>query len=516
VPAIRSFFIFDQFSDQSWRDKIIASAASGAVHGGRSSFLRALDRYASLHAKLLSPSLDGARRHEGRTTMDTATPVGGLDHTVTELERQTMSRVARRLLPLLILCYFIAYLDRVNVGFAALTMNKALGFSSAVYGFGGGIFFIGYFIFEVPSNILLSKVGARIWIARILITWGIISGFTAAVTGPISFYSVRFLLGLAEAGFFPGIILYLTWWFPSYYRSRITGIFMAAIPLSNILGSLVSGVLLNLDGLLGIAGWQWLFILEAVPATILGVVFWLYMTDWPADAHWLEPAQRDWLIARLDSERAQREAIRSYSLKQALLDKRVLLLSLVYFGGTFSGYGIVLFQPQIVHRLAAGFGMTGVINAIPYVFGACAMVLWGRHSDRAGERPWHVAIAYYVGAIGLILTGLMIDPVMTMAMLVIASIGQSSTGPTFWSLPTAMLSGAAAAGGIALINALGNLGGFFGPYIFGLIKDATGGSFTIGLTVLALGPIISGSLVLALGHDRRLEHIPNRPSAAEG
>ncbi|HUN39844.1 MAG TPA: MFS transporter [Acetobacteraceae bacterium] len=448
--------------------------------------------------------------------MNDAADAAGLTHGVTDLERQTMARVGRRLLPLLIACYFVAYLDRVNVGFAALTMNKALHFSSAVYGFGGGIFFIGYFIFEVPSNMMLAKVGARLWIARILITWGIISGCTALISGPVSFYSVRFLLGLAEAGFFPGIILYLTWWFPSYYRSWITGIFMAAIPLSNILGSIVSGFLLNLDGFAGIAGWQWLFVLEAVPAVILGIAFWAFMTDWPADAHWLAPEQRNWLIARLESEKARRESIRNYSLKQALMDKRVLLLSLVYFGGTFSGYGIVLFQPQIVHRLAAGFGATGLINAIPYVFGACAMILWGRHSDRTGERPRHVAIAYAVGAAGLIATGLMTDPIMTMTMLVVASIGQSSTGPTFWSLPTAMLSGTAAAGGIALINALGNLGGFFGPYLFGLIKDATGGSFTFGLIALALGPIVSALLVLALGHDRRLEHIPGRQPVAEG
>jgi MFS transporter, ACS family, tartrate transporter len=437
-----------------------------------------------------------------------------LGHEITDLERQTMTRVARRLLPLLMACYFVAYLDRVNVGFASLTMNKDLGFTSAVYGFGGGIFFLGYFIFEVPSNILLSKVGARVWIARILITWGIISACTAFIVGPVSFYSVRFLLGIAEAGFFPGIILYLTWWFPSYYRSRIVGVFMAAIPISNILGSLVSGFLLDLDGWLGIAGWQWLFIMEAAPAIILGVVFWLYMTDWPSQASWLMQAQRDWLIARLNAERSQREAIRHYSLKDVLLDKRVLLLSLVYFGGTFAGYGIVLFQPQIVHRLAAGFGTTGIINAIPYVFAAGAMVLWGRHSDHTGERPRHVAVAYAVGAAGLIATALMTDPVLTMVTLVIAAMGQSSTGPTFWSLPTAMLSGTAAAGGIALINALGNLGGFFGPYLFGLIKDASGGSFTFGLMALALGPLVSASIVLALGHDRRLEHIPVHQASA--
>ena len=383
-----------------------------------------------------------------------------------------------------------------------------------MYGFGGGIFFLGYFIFEVPSNVLLSKVGARVWIARILITWGIIAAGTAFIVGPISFYAVRFTLGVAEAGFFPGIILYLTWWFPSSYRSRIVGIFMAAIPISNILGSLVSGALLNLDGWMGLAGWQWLFILEAAPAIVLGVVFWIYMTDWPSEAHWLAPEQRDWLIARLNAERGQREAIRQYSLTQALLDKRVLLLSLVYFGGTFAGYGIVLFQPQIVSRLSSGFGMTGVINAIPYVFAAAAMILWGHHSDRTGERPRHVAIAYTVSAIGLVATAMMTDPVLTMVMLVIAAMGQASTGPTFWSLPTAMLSGTAAAGGIALINALGNLGGFFGPYLFGLVKDATGGSFMFALMVIALGPVMSAAIVLALGHDRRLEHIPARQLSA--
>src|SRR5580658_5168466 len=337
---------------------------------------------------------------ETMTTADAGALAAG-----TAIERETMARVARRLLPMLIACYFIAYLDRVNIGFAGLTMNKDLGFSSAVFGFGGGIFFLGYFLFEVPSNVILEKVGARTWIARILVTWGITSGCTALTVGEYSFFSIRFLLGLAEAGFFPGIILYLTWWFPSFYRSRIVAIFMAAIPVSNILGSLVSGVLLSLHGMWGLTGWQWLFIIEAAPAVVLGVAFYLYMTDRPEHADWLEPAQRDWLIARLAAERAQREAIRHYSLGEALRDKRVLLLSLVYFGGTYSGYGIVLFQPQIVHKLAEGYGMTGVINAIPYVFAVVAMLLWGRHSDRTGERAGHTAIGYSVGAIGLIACG---------------------------------------------------------------------------------------------------------------
>jgi len=239
---------------------------------------------------------------------------------------------------------------------------------------------------------------------------------------------------------------------------------------------------------------------------VLGIVFYFTMTDRPEQADWLEPAQRDWLIGRLATERTQRESIRHYGLGEALRNPRVLLLSLVYFGGTYAGYGIVLFQPQIVHKLAAGYGTVGVINAIPYVFGVTAMILWGRHSDRTGERPKHTAIGYSVGAIGLIGVGLMTDPVMTMTMLVVASIGQSSTGPCFWSLPTAMLSGTAAAGGIALINALGNLGGFFGPYVFGLVRDATGGNFTFGLFAIALGPIMSAIVVVCLGHDRRLEH----------
>src|SRR5271156_1568770 len=221
-----------------------------------------------------------------------AATMSGSATTELTLERATMARVTRRLLPMLMLCYFIAYLDRVNIGFAGLTMNKDLGFSSAVFGFGGGIFFLGYFLFEVPSNVILERVGARTWIARILVTWGLISGCTALVVGPYSFFTIRFLLGLAEAGFFPGIILYLTWWFPSFYRSRMTAVFMAAIPISNIIGSLVSGVLLNLHGLWGLAGWQWLFILEAAPAVVLGIVFYFYMTDRPEHAHWLEAQPR--------------------------------------------------------------------------------------------------------------------------------------------------------------------------------------------------------------------------------
>jgi MFS transporter, ACS family, tartrate transporter len=423
------------------------------------------------------------------------------------LERETMAKVTRRLIPLLMVCYFTAYLDRVNVGFAALTMNKALGFSAAVFGLGSGIFFVGYFLFEIPSNLLLAKVGAHRWIARILITWGIISGLTAFVWGEWSFYGIRFLLGLAEAGFYPGIILYLTWWFPSYYRSRIIGIFMTAIPISIILGSIVSSQLLRLDGWIGLQGWQWLFIIEAIPPIILGVAVMVYLTDGPAQAKWLRPDQQQWLVARLAAERTQRESIRHYALVETFLNPRVWLLTLVYFGQNVSGYGFVLFLPQIVSKFGASISEVGLITAIPYVFGGIAMVAWGWHSDRTGERNKHAAAACLLAFAGLAVCVFIDNPVIMMVALVLAQMGQSAIAPTFWTLPTAMLSGTAAAGGIAMINAVGNLGGFLGPSVVGVIKDATG-SFSLGLLVISLGALVGAVVLLALGHDRRLEHTP--------
>ncbi|MGD0102985.1 MAG: MFS transporter [Rhodopila sp.] len=423
------------------------------------------------------------------------------------IEKETMSRVARRLIPLLMVSYFAAYLDRVNVGFAALTMNKALGFSAEVFGIGSGIFFFGYFLFEVPSNLILSKVGARKWIARILITWGVISGATAFVTGTWSFLGIRFVLGLAEAGFYPGIILYLTWWFPSAYRSRIIGIFMTAIPISIVTGSLVSSQILRLGNWGGLHDWQWLFILEAIPAVILGFVVMFYLTDGPEHAHWLRPEQRQWLMARLARERSHKESIRHYSLKETMLNPRVWLLTLVYFGQNMTGYGVVLFLPQIVSRFGVGVGMNGLISALPFVAGAIAMVLWGMHSDRTGERPLHAAGACFLTFAALSVCVLLDSPVLTMIAIIVSQMGQSSIAPTFWTLPTAMLSGTAAAGGIALINAVGNLGGFLGPYMMGAIKDATG-SFSIGLLSIATGALVASIVLVVLGHDRHLEKAP--------
>jgi ACS family tartrate transporter-like MFS transporter len=427
---------------------------------------------------------------------------------VEQIERETMRRVARRLLPLLMVSYFAAYLDRVNVGFAALTMNKALGFSAGIFGIGSGIFFLGYFLFEIPSNLILSKVGARKWIARILLTWGIISGATAFVTGTWSFLGIRFILGLAEAGFYPGIILYLTWWFPSSYRSRIIGIFMTAIPISIVSGSLISSQILRVGAWGGLDGWQWLFILEALPAIILGFVVMYYLTDSPEQAHWLQPEQRDWLIRRLAAERSQREAIRHYKLSEIFANGRVWLLTLVYFGQNMTGYGLVLFLPQIVSRFGVGVGMNGLISALPFAAAAVAMVLWGLHSDRTGERHLHAAAACFLNFAGLAACVFLENPVMMMVVIILAQMGNASIAPTFWTLPTAMLSGAAAAGGIAMINAVGNLGGFLGPYLVGTIKDATG-SFSLGLLAISMGALVSSIVLVTLGHDRRLEEVPD-------
>jgi MFS transporter, ACS family, tartrate transporter len=434
-------------------------------------------------------------------------PIYQEDHAI---EHATMSRVMWRLMPILMVGYFCAYLDRVNTGFAGLTMTKALGFSSTVFGLGGGIFFISYFLFEVPSNLIMNRVGARRWIARILLTWAVISALTAFVTGPMTFFGVRFALGIAEAGFFPGVILYMTWWFPSYYRARMVSWFMAAIPISTILGSLVSSAILGMDGLLGLQGWQWLFLLEALPPVILAIVVIFYLTDRPSEARWLTPEQRQWLMQRIESEQKQRESVRRYRLMDALRSPRVWGLTAGYFGQNMAGYGLVIFLPQIVHQFGVSVGQVGLITAIPYVFAAVFMVYWSLHSDRTGDRVKHVVVASVMTSVGLALCLVFHNPFLTMAALILAQMGQSAIAPTFWPLPTAMLTGTAAAGGIALINAVGNLGGFFGPFLMGVIRDATG-SFPLGLLTLAMGTIISAIVVAFLGHNRHLERIP--PSA---
>lgn len=437
------------------------------------------------------------------------------------IETQTIAKVTRRLVPFLVLCYFVAYLDRVNVGFAKLTMNKDLGLSETMFGFGSGIFFVAYFLFEVPSNLFLEKFGARRWIARIMVTWGILSGLMAfipnisAATGlstEYTFYAVRVLLGMAEAGFFPGIIFFLTLWFPAIYRGRIVGLFMAAIPLSSVLGAPLSGQLLGFNGMGGLAGWQWLYILEAAPALVLSVVVLFYLTDRPAVAGWLAADERSWLARTLDAERAQRERVHQISVVQALLNPKVLALAIVYFGAVASNYGVGFFLPTIVKGFGLSNAVTGWVTAIPYVVGTLGMVWYSRRSDEKLERKGHAAVALLIAAVGLVAATLTEDPFLKMAAFSFSAFGVFSVLPVFWTLPTSFLSGASAAAGIAIINSIGNLSGFAGPFAMGYIKD-TYGSFNPGLLLIAAFVLLAMVIVLALPHDTSLEKVPGAAHA---
>lgn len=431
------------------------------------------------------------------------------------LESRTVGKASRRLVPFLVLCFLVAYLDRVNVGFAALTMNRDLGLSASAFGFGAGVFFLTYSIFEVPSNLFLERVGARRWIARIMFTWGLLSGAMAFVQGETSFYAVRMLLGIAEAGFFPGIIFFLTLWFPAVYRARIIGLFLAAVPLATVIGAPISGVLLGLDGVMGLRGWQWLFVLEAAPALLLSGVVLLYLTDRPAEATWLAADEREWLVSRLRQEQLRREAVRHYNVVQALRNPKVLLLCAVYFGAVANNYGLSFFLPQIVKGFGGSNVQAGIVTAIPYAAGALGAVWWGRRSDRTMERRLHLACALLFGSIGIAISTAIDDPVMKMIVLSIAAFGIFGSLPVFWTLPTSFLGGAAAAGGIALINSIGNLAGFVAPYAVGRIKDATGG-YTGGLLCVAGVSLLATLIVVALDHDHALERAPDPLVAGPG
>ncbi len=421
-----------------------------------------------------------------------------------ELEQRTMSKVSWHLVPFLMFCYFIAYLDRVNVGFAKATMIKDIGISDTVYGGAAGIFFIAYFFFEVPSNMALHKFGARKWIARIMFTWGLVSGAQAFVTGGFSFNIVRILLGVAEAGFFPGIIFFLTLWFPSAYRARIVGLFMFAIPISTVIGSPLSGFILNLEGVGGLHGWQWMYIIEAVPALLMTFAVLYYLTDRPSEAAWLEPDERAWLQKRLDAETANRESFVKMTWLQSMLDPRVIALGCVYMALNIPQYGLSFFLPQIVKDFGVSNVQAGFITAIPYAVGGIAMILWGRHSDKTGERVWHCIIPFIAMLVGLGLAAMIADPTLKMLAICIAAWGFFAILPVFWTLPTAFLSGAGAAAGIAAVNSIGNLGGYFGPQVFGYLKDQTGGT-TASLIFLACSAAVGIVLVYSLGHNPALE-----------
>ncbi len=414
---------------------------------------------------------------------------------VEPLEQETMSRVTWKLVPFLCICFMAAFMDRVNVGFAKQQMMLDLKFTTAVYGFGAGVFFIGYFLFEIPSNLIMVRVGARLWIARIMVVWGLVSACMAFVHTATGFYILRFLLGASEAGFFPGVILYLTYWFPLTHRSRTVALFMTAAVLSNVIGGPVSGVLLELDGALGIRGWKWLFVSEALPSLILGVVVFFRLPSGPEKAAFLRPEQRAWLVDRLARDGKQAVGTHDLSFLQTITDPRVVLLCAVYFANVIGGYGLDFFLPTLIQRAfpSASSGLVGALSAIPPLFAIVAMVLHGRSSDRRGERRWHVATALWWAALGLLLASLPVPAIFGLAALVLAVSGRWSTIAPFWGLTTTFLTGRAAAGAIAMINAVGNLGGFAGPFLMGFLKDQTG-DYIVGLRILA-GAMFAGGLL---------------------
>jgi MFS transporter, ACS family, tartrate transporter len=413
----------------------------------------------------------------------------------------TISKITWRLIPLLFLCYIIAYIDRINVAFAGLQLQKAFGVNSAryfeIFGLGSGLFFIGYFLFEVPSNLILSKIGARIWIARIMIIWGIVSSSMMFIKSPSGFYLMRFLLGVAEAGFFPGIILYLTYWFPARDRARTVALFSTAATLSGFVNSPISGRLLQLDGLKGLAGWQWLFLLEGIPAVLVGILVLCVLPDGPKKAHWLSAEEKSNLLAELEEEN-RADTGKKQSLRDVFTSGRVWLLCAIYFLLNVSGYGCEMWLPQIIQSFSNMSALqVGLLNGIPYITATVFMVLNGRHSDRTGERRWHVAASALVGALGYILSAYSSNIVFLLAGLAIGFAGVKGMVGPFWALSTASLGGTAAAAGIAWINSVGNLGGHVGPTVVGYLKSATGG-YSAAVAVLGCALAILACLAIVL------------------
>lgn len=402
----------------------------------------------------------------------------------TALERQTMKKVYLRLLPFCFILYFICYLDRVNIGFAALTMNKDIGLSAYVFGLGAGAFFWGYFILEVPSNLILEKIGARRWIGRIMISWGLVSGAFVFTQGPISFFILRFSLGLAEAGFFPGMILYFTYWFPPLHRARIVAGFMAAIPVSIGLGAPVSTAFLELDGLLGLAGWRWLFLAEATPAVIFGVICFFYLTDRPTHAKWLTTEEKVWLDAELQKERQTVTQHRTFSVLQTLINWRVLALAAIHFGQAGVSVGLAVFIAQIIKGLGLTNMQTGFATVIPYAAGTIGMLLWGHYSDLKNERRWNLTGSCTVMGLGCIIAALMTGSYWSVLGLSLITIGLYASNAHLFPLPAAFLTGPALASGIAWVNSVGILGGSASPPVIGYLRDLTG-DFAGGLYALA-------------------------------
>jgi ACS family tartrate transporter-like MFS transporter len=407
------------------------------------------------------------------------------------LRDQVLKKIAWRLVPLLTLAYVVNYLDRSNIGFAALTMNKDLGFTATEFGIGAGILFLGYTVFEIPSNLALYRFGARRWIARIMITWGLVSAATALVTGVKSYYLARLALGVAEAGFFPGVTYYLAAWFPTRMRTRMLAWFLVAIPVSSLVGGPLSGLLLELDGLFGLRGWQWLFIAEGLPAVILGAVVLRVLADTPASASWLTDEEKNILTAMLAEERRERPKT---DLRSALLDIRVIILALVQFGFTLGSYGVGIFLPQIIKGGGLSNVAVGFLAAVPYVFASLGMLWWAWHVDRTGKKIGNLTIACGLGAVGLVGSVLSGNLTVALTALTVALVGITSARAIFWPIPTRFLTAVGAAGGLAFINSIGTIGGFAGPYLMGWLRDFTG-SFEAGL--LAMAAILLATTLLA-------------------
>jgi D-galactonate transporter len=418
--------------------------------------------------------------------------------TVSPTEERTYAKITTRLVPFLFICYLAAYLDRVNVGFAKLQMSSELKFSETVYGFGAGIFFLGYVLFEVPSNIVLHRVGARLWIARIMITWGLLSGAMAFVTTPTMFYVLRFLLGVAEAGFIPGILLYLTYWYPASRRGRITAIFLAAIPVSSIIGGPVSGWILSaLSGVHGLSGWQWLFIVETIPSLVLGIAILLYLDDRVAAAKWLNEDEKKIVATNIANDQKGKEEFShlSYAFKSG----RVWLLGVIYFAIASGIYIISFWVPTLIKQTGVTDPLhIGLLTAVPYIVAIVAMILTSAHADRVRERRWHTMIPMLLTAVGLVVTALAIhDTVIAMVGLTLAAAGASTCQSSFWTFPANLLAGAAAAAGIALINSVGNIGGFASTFVVGWMTDLTH-STSASLYLFAGLLVVAALLMLAI------------------
>jgi len=420
------------------------------------------------------------------------------------LEKTTMRRVILRLVPFMMVCYFLALLDRVNIGFAALEMNKDLGLTPTMFGFAASLFFVSYFLVEIPSNLALQKVGARRWISRIMITWGLVTACMAFVVGPYSLYVLRFVLGAAEAGFFPGAILFLTYWLPSQYRARILATFTVSIPLATFIGSPLSVSLLQLDGLLGLRGWQWLFILEGVPTVLLGVVCLFFLTDRPSEAIWLTDAQRSWLTNRMAAEATVKKPVGHISLWQLLRNKYFLVMALVCSGASATGSVLSVWQPQLLKAFGLTNMQTGFINSIPYGIATVVMILWGQHSDRTEERRWHTAIPLLLAGLGFAaLAATRSALVPTVIMLTCCLVGAYAFKGPFWSLSAGWLSASTLAAGLAGINALSNLiGGGLMVNVVGMLKESTG-SYVIGMIPLAVLCVAAAVSVVILGRSAR-------------